>query len=269
MFLWWKNRRTVKEQAAFLAALQPVLIMGRGHSGTRVLSYACTHLGIQLGTTSATGDADDRTFTRTIKKIACRNLAPRDHDSVDGKDLIRFQDAVFRYYTKIGSPQTPWGWKFPETYLIGAWVERTFPQARYIHMVRDGRDLAFKRHLTDDPSRQLGKKLLTHINAMGLPHHLQAALSWAFQVDRFDAFCAGLPDERVFYLRFEDLCLQPLALMQRLCDFLHIPMTGSCERYLARQLEAGKLAQYKSGDPAKIQEIEQAISATLKRHGYL
>lgn len=269
MFHWLRNRRTVKEQAAFLAALQPVLIMGRGHSGTRVLSYACTHLGIQLGTTSATGDADDRTFTRTIKKIAALNLAPRDIDSVDGKDLIRFQDAVFRYYTKIGSPQTPWGWKFPETYLIGACVERTFPQARYIHMVRDGRDLAFKRHLTDDPNRRLGKKLLTHIGAIGLPHHLQASLSWAFQVDRFDAFCTGLPAERVFYLRFEDMCRQPLALMQRLCDFLHIPMTESCERYLAGQLESGKLAQYKSEDPLKIKEVESVIGSTLKRHGYL
>jgi len=269
MFHWWRNRRSVSEQAAFLAALEPVLIMGRGHSGTRVLSYACTHLGIQLGTTSATGDADDRTFTRTIKKIACRTLAPAAPGCVDAKDLIRFQTAVFRYYTKIGAPQTLWGWKFPETYLIGACVERTFPRARYIHMVRDGRDLAFKRHLTDDPNRRLGKKLLTHIGAMGLPHHLQAALSWAFQVDRFDAFCAGLPADRIFYMRFEDMCLQPLALMQRLCDFLHIPMTESCERYLARQLEAGKLAQYKSEDPVKIKEIEQTVAETLKRHGYL
>jgi hypothetical protein len=269
MFHWWRNRRTVKKQVAFLASLQPVLIMGRGHSGTRVLSYACTHLGIQLGTTSATGDADDRTFTRTIKKIACRNLAPRTIDSVDGKDLIRFQDAVFRYYTKIGSPQTPWGWKFPETYLIGACVERTFPQARYIHMVRDGRDLAFKRHLTDDPNRTLGKKLLTHIGAMDLPHHLQAAMSWAFQVDRFDAFRKTLNANQVLDIQFEDICREPMAAMQDVCQFLNIPMTEQCESFITKQLDLGKIAQYKSEDPAKIQEIEQAIGDTLKRHGYL
>ncbi len=269
MFAWLGSRRKIKAQAGFLSSLQPVLIMGRGHSGTRVLSYACTHLGIQLGTTSATGDADDRTFTRTIKKIAGRNLQPPAYGNVDEKDLARFQKAVFRYYKKIGSQEALWGWKFPETYLIGPYVERTFPQARYIHMVRDGRDLAFKRHLTDDPERRLGRKLLTQIGAMGLPHHLQAALSWAFQVDRFDAFCGGLPADRVFYLRFEDMCLQPLALMHRLCDFLRIPMTVDCERYLARQLEAGKIAQYKSEEPEKIRDVEKAVGATLKRHGYL
>ena len=161
------HRRKIKEQADFLSALQPVLLMGRGHSGTRVLSFACMHLGIQLGTSAATGDADDRTFTRTIKKIATRNLPPCTPDTVLEKDLIRFQNAVFRYYTTIGSPQTPWGWKFPETYLISAYVARTFPQARYIHMVRDGRDLAFKKHLTDDPKRKLGKKLLAYLDAMG------------------------------------------------------------------------------------------------------
>ncbi len=269
MFSWWTSRREIKEQADFLSALQPALLMGRGHSGTRVLSFACMHLNIQLGTSAATGDADDRTFTRTIKKIATRNLPPCPPDTVLEKDLIRFQNAVFRYYTTIGSPQTPWGWKFPETYLIGAYVARTFPQARYIHMVRDGRDLAFKKHLTDDPKRKLGKKLLSHIGAMGLPHHLQAGLSWAFQVDQFDEFRKTLHADQVFDVRFEDMCRQPMASMQGLCDFLKIPMTDRCERYITRQLDIGKIGQYKSEDPAKIMEIENAVSSTLKRYGYL
>ena len=269
MVPWWPNRRKIKEQADFLAALQPVLLMGRGHSGTRVLSFACMHLGIQLGTSAATGDADDRTFTRTIKKIAARNLAPGAPDCLREKDLIRFQNAVFRYYTTIGSPQTPWGWKFPETYLIGAYVARTFPQARYIHMVRDGRDLAFKKHLTDDPERALGKTLLTHINAMHLPHHLQAAMSWAFQVDQFDAFRKTLPANQVLDLTFEDICREPMAAMQDVCEFLNIPMTERCESYITRKLDVAKIGQYKSEDPAKIAQIENTISDTLKRYHYL
>lgn len=269
MFSWWTSRRKIKEQAGFLSALQPVLLMGRGHSGTRVLSFACMHLGIQLGTSAATGDADDRTFTRTIKKIAARNLPPCTPDTVQGKDLIRFQNAVSRYYKTIGSPQTFWGWKFPETYLIGAYVARTFPQARYIHMVRDGRDLAFKKHLTDDPKRKLGKKLLSHLNAMDMPHHLQAGLSWAFQVDQFDVFRTTLNAAQVFDLRFEDLCRQPMVCMQGLCDFLNIPMTERCERYITEQLEAGKIGQFKNEDPAKISEVADLISSTLKRYHYL
>ncbi len=271
MGLWWTRRRKITEQADLLAALRPVVLMGRGHSGTRVLSYACSHLGIQLGSTrpGATGDPDDRVFTRTIKKIATRNLPPRMPDSVKEKDLIFFQDAAFRYYQQLGCPQTQWGWKFPETYLVGAYIARTFPQARYVHMVRDGRDLAFKRHLTDDPHRKLGKKLLAHIGATGLPHHLQAALSWAFQVDQFDAFCTTLRADQVFTVRFEDICMQPIVSLQALCDFLNIAMTDSCTRYLSDQLNVGKVGQYASEDRAKINDIEAKISPTLKRYHYL
>lgn len=245
------------------------MLMGRGHSGTRVLSFACMHLDIQLGTSAATGDADDRTFTRTIKKIAARSLTSGAPECVREKDLLRFQNAVFKYYKTLGSPQTLWGWKFPETYLIGDYVAATFPRALYIHLVRDGRDLAFKRHLTDDPNRALGKKLLTHINAMNLPHHLQAAMSWAFQVDLFDEFRKTLNTDQVLDLKFEDICRKPMAAMQAMCKFLNIPMTEHCEHYITKQLDPGKIAQYKNEDPAKILEIENRISDTLKRYRYL
>ncbi len=269
MFSWWSSRRKIKQQADLLSELKPVMLMGRGHSGTRVLSFACMHLGIQLGTSAATGDADDRTFTRTIKKIAVRNLASGAPDQIREQDLIRFQNAVYKYYKKIGSPRTLWGWKFPETYLIGDCIARTFPRARYIHLVRDGRDLAFKQHLTDDPNRALGKRLLTHLDAMNLPHHLQAAMSWAYQVDRFDNFRTTLNADQVLDMKFEDICREPMAAMQSVCTFLKIPMTKSCENYITKHLDLGKIAQYKNEDPEKITAIENAISSTLKRYHYL
>jgi hypothetical protein len=269
MFAPLTNRRKIKEQAEFLAALEPVMLMGRGHSGTRVLSFACMHLGIQLGTSAATGDADDRTFTRSIKKIAIRNLAQGAPESIQEKDLVRFQNAVYRYYTQIDSPAGLWGWKFPETYLIGDCIARTFPRARYIHLVRDGRDLAFKQHLTDDPKRKLGKNLLSHIGAMDLPHHLQAGLSWAFQVDRFDEFRKKLNPAQILDMRFEDMCREPMAAMQNVCSFLKIPMTAQCRTYITENLDAAKIEQYKNEDPAKIRAVEEKISTTLKRYSYL
>lgn len=269
MFPLWRNRRRIKEQAEFLSALQPVMLMGRGHSGTRVLSVVCMHLGIQLGTSTTTGDADDRTFTRTIKKIATRNFTSGSLNHVRKKELICFQNAVLKYYKNISSPQTLWGWKFPETYLICDYIAQTFPHARYIHLVRDGRDLAFKKHLTDDPKRKLGKKLLGHINAMDLPHYLQAAMSWAFQVDRFDEFRKTLNSNQVLDIKFEDICREPMVAMQAVCEFLNIPMTERYEGHIIKQLDLNKIAQYKNEDPAKIREIESTIIGTLKRYHYL
>jgi len=48
----------------------PIIIMGRGHSGTRVLAWTCHHLGVNLGVSceKVAGDAADKVFTKAIKK---------------------------------------------------------------------------------------------------------------------------------------------------------------------------------------------------------
>lgn len=259
------------ELAAELKTLSPVVLMGRGHSGTRVLSWACTHLGLKLGTSGnlATGDADDQRFTQVIKHIATNNIGMSTGDNLKAVDLVMFQQAVYRYYQELGRPTGWWGWKFPECYLIAPYVKEIFPKAKYIHLVRDGRDIAFKRHLTDDPKRKLGKRLLGRLNVLGQPHHLQAAVSWASQVEQFDRFSAGLAAEQCFYLTFEQLCQQPFEVLKRLCEFLAIPMTPACEDYLSNKINTSKVAQYRENSEQQIKEVETRIGDTLRKHGYL
>ncbi|MBF0239372.1 MAG: sulfotransferase [SAR324 cluster bacterium] len=267
----WESEKKIKERQTYLQELKPVIIMSRGHSGTRVISFACSHLGLKLGTTEglATGDADNQTFTQKIKKLAVNNYLMVDPVNVVERDLIFFQKAVMRYHEELGSPGELWGWKFPETYLISPYVARTFPHARYLHLVRDGRDIAFKNHLTDDPTRKLGKKLLSSINALEEPHHIQAGMSWAYQVDNFDQFREFIKPQQVMDMRFEDLCMYPHETISNLCEFLQLPMTDSCKTYLDTKIDTSKVAQYKESDPALVREVESRIKDTLSRYRYL
>ncbi len=262
------NSQKIHEAQKQLSELRPIVLMGRGHSGTRVLSWMCSELGVNLGTstTLATGDADDQKFTQQIKKITTNNIGNR---VLKQSDLRDFQKAVFGYYTRLNCPQSHWGWKFPETYLIAPYIAETFPKARYIHLVRDGRDLAFKQHLTDDPKRKLGRKILESQNALGLPHHLQAAISWAFQVDNFDDFRESIPQESVLDVSFEAICLHPYETAHQLCDFLDLSFTKTCETYIQAQINSKKVAQYQENDPQLIQEVEDRIKDTLMRYNYL
>jgi hypothetical protein len=272
MNLFGLNSRADRErQAALLAGQTPVVLMGRGHSGTRVLAWICTHLGIALGTSEdlATGDAEDEQFTEEIKAVALHDLGSKSDGKLQERALRRFQKAVAGYYERLGRPAGWWGWKFPETYLITPYIAATFPRARYLHLVRDGRDLAFKHHLTDDPRRKLGRTLLREAGALDLPHHLQAAISWAFQVDRFDAFRAHLPPAQVFDVKFEQLCEQPAEQTARLCAFLNLPLTESCRTYLRDEINTGKIRQYREADPQLVREVEQRVAPTLRRYGYL
>jgi hypothetical protein len=254
-----------------LAALNPVILMGRGHSGTRVLAWICAHLGVKLGTleTSEAGDVQDLPLQDAILRLAHKSLRATRADALRPSDLAPFQRAVRRYYHSLGQPLHPWGWKFPEAYLIGPGIAATFPQARYIHLVRDGRDVAFKEHLTDNPRRRLGRAILKLNGALNQPHYVQAAVSWAFQVDRFDAFKAGLPAGQVLEMTFNQLCSRPAEMASRVCEFLCIPMTNACRNYVTSQVEPGKVDQYRSADPKQVREVEAVVGATLRRHGFM
>jgi hypothetical protein len=245
--------------------------MGRGHSGTRVLTWVCEYLGLRLGTDPGrvTGDAEDLTFTRQIKKVAMHSLEVTRADQVAEPERVQFERAVHAHYLRRGSPGGLWGWKFPETYLIAPCVHRTFPQARYLHLIRDGRDLAFKNHLTDDPTRRLGKRLLGHIHALDQPHHLQAARSWAFQMHHYAAFRASVPDLPVLDLRFEELIQDTETVTGQVCDFLGIPFSDDARAWIRDNINRGKIAQYRDQDRDEIAAVEAAIGATLREYAYL
>jgi hypothetical protein len=45
-------------------------------------------------------------------------------------------------HLKAWTPGTPWGFKLPQASHIVPLLDRLFPTARYIHLIRDGRDVA-------------------------------------------------------------------------------------------------------------------------------
>jgi hypothetical protein len=258
-----------RQRAIRLAKESPLVVMGRGHSGTRVLAWALQKLGIQMGATEEvpTGDVQDLQFSRAIKRICRASLHRSPTLDADPRLLKCFHRSLDRYLDWLADTRGAWGWKFPETYLVPNYVAATFPQARYIHMLRDGRDVAFKHHLTDDPNRRLGRKLLTHLGALNLPHHVQAAMSWDFQVRRFEEF-AQYTRPTMCTITFESLCSEPVATMQTVCRFVGREMTPDCRDYLQEQIRPEKVAQYRSENPSQLAEVESAIAPSLARLGY-
>ncbi|HUS39931.1 MAG: sulfotransferase [Pirellulales bacterium] len=248
----------------------PVVVMARGHSGTRLLALAIEQLGIRMGANDGvpTGDVQDRRFTRAIKRICRASLSEPSTAEPNPRLLRAFHRSLVRYLDWLGDHSNGWGWKFPETYLIPNYVAATFPQARYVHMIRDGRDLAFKNHLTDDPHRRLGRRLLRCIGAMDMPHHVQAAMSWQFQVERYEQFVqANQP--RVLTITFESLCHDPLETMRSVSQFLEREFTDECRSFLQSQVRPEKVAQFRRENIREVSDVEAVIRPTLQRLGYI
>lgn len=100
-------------------------------------------------------------------------------------------------------------------------------QARYLHLVRDGRDVAasFQRAM-------IGEKHGYHLAQKWL-NDQQAALHWKTQ----------LPEDRYLQIQYERLVTEPEAVLSEICDFAELPYEP--ERMLAyHETKASQLAAH-------------------------
>lgn len=209
----------------------PVILLGRGGSGTRLLTALARPLGVHLGAlVEATGDSKD--WVDVLYGLALEELtgelvpySPRD---LYWRDRLREVGAGVLAQEDCG-PDARWGWKLPETMLVLAPVLRAFPQARIVHLVRHPVTSSLRRtHLTSRTDTDVGRAALAMAyRAHGLPAdqierdepYLHNALSWNFQLR---SVLAVLDTARppVLTLRYEEVCTQPETAQREVAAFL-------------------------------------------------
>jgi hypothetical protein len=135
----------------------------------------------------------------------------------DTPDAIR--RAFRRYAERRGKAR--YGNKTPVHVLSIARLAEAFPEARFIHIIRDGRDVALS-YLASDVG----------------PDSLEgAALRWRRWVRRGRAAGRGLGPNRYLEVRYEDLAADPEATLRRIGGFLGLPYDAAMLRYFERANE--------------------------------
>ena len=127
--------------------------------------------------------------------------------------------AVFRLYAE-GQGKSRWGDKTPTYRAHLSEIARAVPEARFIHIMRDGRDVALSyRGLWFGPGDDIKDQ----------------ARFWVDQIELARAQAQHLP----FYLelKFEDLVTQPQAELDRVCRFLELPFDQAMLDYPRRARE--------------------------------
>lgn len=97
-------------------------------------------------------------------------------------------------------------------------LARTFPEARFIHLIRDGRDVALSYMGGDFEVKTLG----------------QAALYWDRFVRTGRASGARLGPGRYREVRYEELVAEPERVLADLCAFIGLPFDDGMLRYHER-----------------------------------
>ncbi|MGH2652578.1 MAG: sulfotransferase family protein [Actinomycetota bacterium] len=99
-----------------------------------------------------------------------------------------------------------------------------FPEARFVHIVRDGRDVA-----------------LSYLDVSFGPATAEgAALHWRRLVERGRRAGAPLGADRYVEVRYEDLLDDPEATIRSLCDFIHLEFHPLMLRYPERAAEVAR-----------------------------
>lgn len=210
-------------------AEEPIVIGGTGGSGTRVVVKILRSLGIYMGHTYderedsiPMGRFDRRWGRRLILEFGDHSPHSFPHGVVRAAAGAAFRRAHARQMKDY--PGGGWGWKHPHSYLFIPFLHETFPQMRFIHLVRNGLDMAISDNLGQ--LRRYGDLFVAPAERLGGPA-VVAALFWSRA--NLHARRSGVArlGERYVCVRFEDLCDQPLATVTSLAQQMGIQATAA------------------------------------------
>ncbi|MFL6229427.1 MAG: sulfotransferase family protein [Pyrinomonadaceae bacterium] len=107
-----------------------------------------------------------------------------------------------------------WGDKTPSYCLQMDKIERVLPEARFIHIIRDGRDVALSlRGLWFSPGDRIGQ----------LAHHWRSGVTTARRL--------GQRRRHYMEVRYEELIADAPAVLRKVCDFIELTYDPRMESY--------------------------------------
>ena len=149
---------------------------------------------------------------------------------------VRAIEAAYVAYAKRASKPL-WGDKTPRYIEHIPFLDELFPAGRFVHLVRDGRDVA-----------------LSYANVPFGPKTVaKAAALWARRVRTGVADGRPLGGSRYMELRYEDLVSEPDARVKAMCEFLEIEFVPEMMEYTENAPDV-VLEKAKSYNPKVLQK---------------
>jgi hypothetical protein len=138
------------------------------------------------------------------------------------RSLASVIDVIYGgYAAQHGQPGQRWGDKTPVNTLFLPLVAQVFPEAQYVHVIRDPRAVALSYVQAAKGSR-----------GIGVSTYQAAADRWVEAVSRSRALGRRLGSGRYVEVLYEDLVRTPESELKKVCAFLDLPFTpGMLEFY--------------------------------------
>ena len=256
----------------------PVIVFNKSHSGSRVLARLLREAGVFMGDDRNESE-DSADFLRLIEPLVERWYPDYGRLLREGdEDLSPLIDSVIAHHLAPCPPGARWGWKLCETLYILPVLIRLFPDAWYVHLIRDGRDVAFSNHVA--PVTPFWRKVyfdtadiaawrglpLTHRSYERAPHVFNAQ-HWVNSV-RVARHYGAMIGPRYVEVRYEDLVRDPGATGQRLLEILGIAASEDRLRAFAASVGREKVGKHRAQSRRRQIQALEVLRPTLAAFGY-
>jgi hypothetical protein len=193
----------------------PVFVGGFPGSGTRVVSRILSAAGVFMGS-RINKTADSVYFAEFLNQWADRYVgAGEDVDATLAEGMTAAFTAFLDRHLQGMSPDTRWGAKNPRNILILPFLHSLFPDMKFIHVLRDGRDLAASPKKRVKIRQYAGDLMGREVVSAGDMVDL-----WSEITLRGLEFGERRLRDNYLLIRFEDLCAAPRGAILGILDFL-------------------------------------------------
>lgn len=282
----------------------PVIIIGMHRSGTSMLTRTMQEFGFFMG--RGTTRNEECRWTNSLNYWIFRQASATWERPIGVDTLLgipELSESVTDYlagvvagpasvgflglrrYLRYRSMQRisePWGWKDPRnTFTLPIWL-KVFPQARVLHIMRHGVDVAESlrvRHMSaaEKAAARYRKSRWMYVNnpfapkRSGFAHSarvrdLQGGLElWEEYTGRANEHVQAL-GERALELRYEDLLADPLPMLRRIQEFCGLDATDSRLKAEAAKFDVRRAFAFRA--QSRLQDFAEQNAHRLARFGY-
>jgi hypothetical protein len=249
----------------------PIVIGGTGGSGTRLVQSILVNAGVFMGHhLNAVGDALDfvgaldRFINPIVTHTRSLNYRPADLPADLGQSAIsELGAAARRIAADCPWAASQWGWKNPRSMFVLPILHEIYHQLRFIHVLRDGRDMAFSSN-QNQPQQHYAALFDEAPTAITFEDALRF---WAKANCEVSSWGLNNLGDRYLILRLEDICDQPEPQIRRLLQWLDLPdRNASALRALVATPKS--MGRWRQRDASVKATLDQIGGGALRYFGY-